>query len=82
MFFCHFGRPEPHFGGPGAHFEDFGDCYDFVGASATNPSPLFDSKFQPVTHFWQCCVFDVFGVLTFLIFYDFGSPEAPFWLQF
>ena len=69
-------------GGPGPQFEDFLDYCDFGGAPATKKDTNFDLKSQALTHFWQCCVFDVLGVLTFLIFYDFGSPEAPFSLSF
>ena len=60
MICGHFGGPGAHFGGPGAHFEDFFDFCDFRGAPGAKQDTHVESKMQPVTHFWQCCVFDVF----------------------
>ena len=82
MFFCHFGRREPHLGGPGPHFEDFWDYCDFGGAFATKYSSHLESKMQALTHFFQCCCLMFFWVLVFLNFCDFECPETLFWLPF
>ena len=82
MFFCHFGRREPHLGGPGPHFEDFWDYCDFGGAFATKYPSLLESKMQALTHFFQCCCLMFFWVLVFLNFCDFECPETLFWLPF
>ena len=72
MDFLDFGRSESDFlviwrlqAVPDTHFEDFGDCFDFGGASGAKVHTHFDSKSQPVTHFLQCCVFDVFLIALF-----------------
>ena len=83
MIFGNFGGPGAHFRGPRAHFEDFGDCCDFGSARDTDYSSPFGSKLMTPTHFWQCCVFNVFlSARFFFVFCDFGCPETPFWLPF
>ena len=60
MIFCPFGGLGTHFGGLGPQFEDFWDCCDFGDTSGAKPYLHFESKMQPVAHFFQSCVFNVF----------------------
>ena len=82
MIFGNFGGPGAHFGGPGPHFEDFLDYCDFGSAFSTKVESILEVKMQTVTYFWVLRFLCVFGVLFFLVFCDFGCPEAPFSLPF
>ena len=82
MICGHFGGPGAHVGGPGPHFEEFSGFCDFRGAPGAKVHTHFEAQMQPVTYFCQCCFFDVFPIVLFLIFCDFECPEAPFWLPF
>ena len=63
-------------------FEDFWDCGDFWVSFGTKPSTIFGAILHLLTHFWQSCFLMFFWVLAFLVFCDFGQPEASFWLPF
>ena len=86
MIFGHFGSTGAHFGDPGANFEDFWDCCDFGSVSATKKYLHFEVKMQPLTHFVQCCFFDVFLSAHFSCFLWFWVPRGSilksFWLPF
>ena len=83
MIFGYFGGPETHFGGLATHFEDFWDrCEKRLEKSLRGPPQR-----QAVTHFLQCCVFDVFSSVIFSRLLWFLVPRdiilapilTPFW---
>ena len=82
MILSYFRGPGAHFWGPGAHFEDFQDFFDFGCAFSAKVASHLDPKSQPSAHFLQCCFSCFFECPLFLIFCDFGCPEAPFWCHF
>ena len=81
-FWVILGGPGAHFGGLGTHFDDISDFCDFRDVFGTKGVVPFWGQNRPRTHVLQCCFSMFFWVPIFLIFWDLGCPEAPFWLHF